>query len=217
MCRWERRCWAGWWTPWVVLWTIWDPFAAWNAARWNGKPPGIIGRAPVTVPLQTGMKVVDALVPIGRGQRELILGDRQTGKTAIVLDTLINQRDRDVICVYCAIGQRDSGMAQLIANLREQEVMDLCIVVVALGEALPGLHFASPYAATSMAEYFMEQGRDVLIIYDNLTNHARSYRGVSLLLGVLPAGRPIREISFIFIPGSWSAPPTCGPSTAAAR
>jgi F-type H+/Na+-transporting ATPase subunit alpha len=150
--------------------------------------PAIMARAPVTVPLQTGLKVVDALVPIGRGQRELILGDRQTGKTAIVLDTLINQREREVICVYCAIGQRDSAVAQLIATLREKGVMDYCIVVVAPGEALPGLHFVAPYAATSMAEYFMEKGRDVLIIYDNLTNHARSYRELSLLLR-RPPGR----------------------------
>jgi F-type H+-transporting ATPase subunit alpha len=150
--------------------------------------PAIMARAPVTVPLQTGLKVVDALVPIGRGQRELILGDRQTGKTAIVLDTLINQREREVICVYCAIGQRDSAVAQLIATLREKGVMDYCIVVVAPGEALPGLHFVAPYAATSMAEYFMEKGRDILIIYDNLTNHARSYRELSLLLR-RPPGR----------------------------
>ncbi|MCK9376939.1 MAG: alternate F1F0 ATPase, F1 subunit alpha [Syntrophobacterales bacterium] len=150
--------------------------------------PPIMDRGPVTVPLQTGLKVVDALVPIGRGQRELILGDRQTGKTAIVLDTLINQRDKGVIGVYCAIGQRDTAVAQLIADLREQGVMDYCIVVVALGEDLPGLHFVAPYAATSMAEYFMEQGRDVLIIYDNLTNHARSYRELSLLLR-RPPGR----------------------------
>ena len=150
--------------------------------------PPIMARAPVTVPLQTGLKVVDALVPIGRGQRELILGDRTTGKTAIVLDTLINQRDQDVICVYCAIGQRDSAVAGLIADLRQQGVMDYCIVVVAPGEALPGLHFVAPYAATSMAEFFMEQGRDVLIIYDNLTNHARSYRELSLLLR-RPPGR----------------------------
>ncbi len=150
--------------------------------------PPIMARAPVTVPLQTGLKVVDALVPIGRGQRELILGDRQTGKTAIVLDTIINQKDTGIICVYCAIGQRDSAVAQLIACLREQGTMDYCIVVVAPGEARPGLHYVAPYAATSMAEYFMEKGRDVLIIYDNLTNHARSYRELSLLLR-RPPGR----------------------------
>jgi F-type H+-transporting ATPase subunit alpha len=150
--------------------------------------PPIMARAPVTVPLQTGLKVVDALVPIGRGQRELILGDRQTGKTAIVLDTFINQKDTGVICIYCAIGQRDTAVAKLIADLKEQEVMDYCIVVVAPGEALPGLHFMAPYAATSMAEYFMEKGRDVLIIYDNLSNHAHSYRELSLLLR-RPPGR----------------------------
>ncbi|MDD2903357.1 MAG: alternate F1F0 ATPase, F1 subunit alpha [Syntrophales bacterium] len=150
--------------------------------------PPIMDRAPVTVPLQTGLKVVDALVPIGRGQRELILGDRQTGKTAIVLDTFINQKDTGVICVYCAIGQRDTAVAKLIADLKEREVMDYCIVVVAPGEALPGLHFVAPYAATSMAEYFMEKGRDVLIIYDNLSNHAHSYRELSLLLR-RPPGR----------------------------
>jgi F-type H+-transporting ATPase subunit alpha len=150
--------------------------------------PPIMARSPVTVPLQTGLKVVDALVPIGRGQRELILGDRTTGKTAIVLDTLINQKNQDVICVYCAIGQRDTAVAGLIADLRKQAVMDYCIVVVAPGEALPGLHFVAPYAATSMAEFFMEQGRDVLVIYDNLSNHARSYRELSLLLR-RPPGR----------------------------
>ena len=150
--------------------------------------PPIMHRAPVTVPLQTGLKVVDALIPIGRGQRELILGDRQTGKTTIALDTLLNQRDQGVICLYCSIGQRDSAVAQIIADLRRHGAMDYCTVVVAPGEAPPGLHFVAPFAATSMAEYFMEQGRDVLIIYDNLTNHARSYRELSLLLR-RPPGR----------------------------
>ena len=150
--------------------------------------PPIMHRAPVTVPLQTGLKVIDALIPIGRGQRELILGDRQTGKTTIALDTLLNQRDQGVICIYCSIGQRDSAVAKIIADLRQHGAMDYCTVVVAPGEAPPGLHFVAPYAATSMGEYFMEQGRDVLIIYDNLTNHARSYRELSLLLR-RPPGR----------------------------
>ena len=131
---------------------------------------------------------MDALIPIGRGQRELILGDRQTGKTTIALDTLLNQRDTGVICLYCSIGQRDSAVAQLIADLRRHDALKYCTVVVAQGEAPPGLHFVAPFAATSMAEYFMEQGRDVLIIYDNLTNHARSYRELSLLLR-RPPGR----------------------------
>ena len=150
--------------------------------------PAIMDRAPVTVPLQTGLKVVDALIPIGRGQRELILGDRQTGKTAIALDTIINQRGRDVLCVYCAIGQRSASVAKVIADLRAYDVMDACIVVVASGEDPPGLQFITPYAATSMAEYFMEQGRDVLIVYDDLTRHARAYRELSLLLR-RPPGR----------------------------
>ncbi|HIK30465.1 MAG TPA: alternate F1F0 ATPase, F1 subunit alpha [Oscillatoriales cyanobacterium M59_W2019_021] len=150
--------------------------------------PAIIDRAPVTVPLQTGIKAIDALIPIGRGQRELILGDRQTGKTAIALDTILNQKDRDVICVYCAIGQRSSAVAKLIADLRERRAMDYCIVVVAGGEMPPGLQYITPYAATTMAEYFTERGRDVLIVYDDLIQHARAYRELSLLLR-RPPGR----------------------------
>jgi F-type H+-transporting ATPase subunit alpha len=150
--------------------------------------PAIMDRAPVTVPLQTGLKVVDALIPIGRGQRELILGDRQTGKTAIALDTILNQRDRDVLCVYCAIGQRSASVAKVIADLHAYDAMDACMVVVASGEDPPGLQFITPYAATTMAEYFMEQGRDVLIVYDDLTRHARAYRELSLLLR-RPPGR----------------------------
>ncbi|MCK4391054.1 MAG: alternate F1F0 ATPase, F1 subunit alpha [Desulfobacterales bacterium] len=150
--------------------------------------PEIMDRDPVTVPLQTGLKVVDALIPIGRGQRELILGDRQTGKTAIALDTIINQQDKDVLCVYCAIGQRSSSVAKLIDDLRKYGAMAYCIVVVAQGEQPPGLQFIAPYAATTMAEYFMEQGLDVLIVYDDLTRHAQAYRELSLLLR-RPPGR----------------------------
>jgi len=148
----------------------------------------IMDRAPVTVPLQTGIKVIDALIPVGRGQRELILGDRQTGKTAIALDTILNQRDQNVLCVYCAIGQRASGVAKVIAALRENGAMDYTIVVVTEGNDPPGLAYIAPYAATSIAEHFMEQGRDVLIIYDDLTHHARAYRELSLLLR-RPPGR----------------------------
>jgi F-type H+-transporting ATPase subunit alpha len=150
--------------------------------------PSIMRRVPVTVPLQTGIKVVDATIPIGRGQRELILGDRQTGKTAIALDTIINQKGQDVICVYCAIGQRSSAVAKLIADLRSHQAMDYAVVVVAAGEEPPGLQFIAPYAATTIAEYFMEQGRDVLIVYDDLTRHAWAYRELSLLLR-RPPGR----------------------------
>jgi len=148
----------------------------------------IMDRAPVTVPLQTGIKVIDALIPVGRGQRELILGDRQTGKTAVALDTILNQRGQDVLCVYCAIGQRASGVAKVIANLREKGAMEYTIVVVTEGNDPPGLAYIAPYAATSIAEYFMEQGRDVLIVYDDLTHHARAYRELSLLLR-RPPGR----------------------------
>jgi F-type H+-transporting ATPase subunit alpha len=150
--------------------------------------PPIMHRDPVTVPLETGLKVIDALIPIGRGQRELILGDRQTGKTAIAVDTMINQHDKDVLCIYCAIGQRAASVAKVIADLREHDALDYCIVVVAAGEDTPGLQYVTPYAATVMGEYFMERGRDVLIIYDDLTRHARAYRELSLLLR-RPPGR----------------------------
>ncbi len=148
----------------------------------------IMDRAPVTVPLQTGLKVVDALVPIGRGQRELILGDRQTGKSAIAIDTILNQRGQDVVCVYCAIGQRSSAVAKALAVLREKGAMEYTVVVVTEGNDPPGLAYIAPYAATSIAEHFMEAGRDVLIVYDDLTHHARAYRELSLLLR-RPPGR----------------------------
>ena len=148
----------------------------------------IMDRAPVIVPLQTGLKVVDALIPIGRGQRELILGDRRTGKTAIALDAILNQRDRNVVCVYCAICQRASAVAKVVASLREKGALDYTVVVVAEGNEAPGLAYVAPYAATSIAEHFMEAGRDVLIVYDDLTHHARAYRELSLLLR-RPPGR----------------------------
>jgi F-type H+/Na+-transporting ATPase subunit alpha len=150
--------------------------------------PPIMDRAPVTVSLQTGLMVIDALIPIGRGQRELILGDRQTGKTAIAVDTILNQRGKNVVCVYCAIGQRASAVANVVANLREKGAMEYTVVVVAEGNDAPGLVYITPYAATSIAEHFMEKGRDVLIVYDDLTHHARAYRELSLLLR-RPPGR----------------------------
>ena len=148
----------------------------------------IMDRAPVTVPLQTGLKVIDALIPIGRGQRELILGDRQTGKTAIAIDAILNQRDQNVICVYCAIGQRASSVAKAIATLKEKGALEYTVVMVADGNDAPGLEYITPYAATSIAEHFMIAGRDVLIVYDDLTQHARAYRELSLLLR-RPPGR----------------------------
>jgi F-type H+/Na+-transporting ATPase subunit alpha len=150
--------------------------------------PEIMDRAPVVVPLETGLKVIDALIPVGRGQRELILGDRQTGKTAIALDTILNQRGKNVVCVYCAIGQRASAVAKVVEILRENGAMDYTVVVVAEGNDAPGITYIAPYAATSVAEYFMEKGRDVVIVYDDLTQHARAYRELSLLLR-RPPGR----------------------------
>jgi F-type H+-transporting ATPase subunit alpha len=136
----------------------------------------------------TGLKAVDALIPIGRGQRELILGDRQTGKTAVAVDTILNQKGKDVLCLYCAIGQRSSSVARVIAQLREHGALDYTTVVVVEGDEPPGLQYVAPYAATTMAEYFMEQGSDVLVVFDDLTQHARAYRELSLLLR-RPPGR----------------------------
>lgn len=148
----------------------------------------IMDRAPVTVPLQTGIKVVDALIPVGRGQRELILGDRQTGKTAVALDTMINQRDKGVLCVYCAIGQRSSSVARVIDDLRRFKALDYTVVITTTEDDPPGEQFVAPYAAMSIAEHFMYQGRDVLVVLDDLTKHARAYRELSLLLR-RPPGR----------------------------
>jgi len=150
--------------------------------------PAIMDRGPVAVPLQTGLVVIDALIPVGRGQRELILGDRQTGKTAIALDAILNQRGQNVVCVYCAIGQRASGIAKAVASLKAKGAMAYTVVVVTEGSDAPGLAYIAPYAATSIAESFMKAGRDVLIVYDDLTHHARAYRELSLLLR-RPPGR----------------------------
>lgn len=148
----------------------------------------IMDRAAVSVPLKTGLKVIDALIPVGRGQRELILGDRKTGKTAIALDTIINQRHENVICVYCAIGQRAANIAHTIALLRQHQALEYSVIVATEGSDPSGLSYIAPYAATSVAEYFMQQGRDVLIVYDDLTEHARAYRELSLLMR-RPPGR----------------------------
>ncbi|PQA89569.1 alternate F1F0 ATPase, F1 subunit alpha [Hyphococcus luteus] len=160
------------------------------AERWpiERPAPAIMDRAPVAEPLQTGLKSVDAAIPIGRGQRELILGDRQTGKTAVAVSAILNQKNEDVVCIYCAIGQRASAVARVIDQLEKGGMRQRTIVVAASGEEAPGLQFVAPYAATSMAEYFMEKGRDVLIVYDDLTRHARAYRELSLLLR-RPPGR----------------------------
>jgi len=165
-----------------------EPLAARERLPIERPAAAIMDRAPVTEPLQTGIKVIDALIPIGRGQRELILGDRQTGKTAIALGAVLNQRGQNVVCVYCAIGQRASAVAKAVAVLRENSAMDHTVVVVTEGDDPPGLAYIAPYAATSIAERFVEAGRDVLIVYDDLTQHAQAYRELSLLLR-RPPGR----------------------------
>jgi len=167
-----------------------DAGAIETSERWpvERDAPAIMARAPVGTPLQTGLKAVDALVPIGRGQRELILGDRQAGKTALAVDTIINQRGTDVICIYCAVGQRGTAVARVVDRLRQAKAMAGTVVLVAAGEDPPGLRFLAPYAAMSLGEHFMGQGRDVLLVYDDLTRHARAYRELSLLLR-RPPGR----------------------------
>ena len=150
--------------------------------------PAIIDRAPVTVPMSTGAKVVDALIPIGRGQRELILGDRQTGKTGLAVDCIINQKGQRMICIYCAIGQRSSSVAKVVADLRQHGAAAYSIVLFAPGDAPPGQLFIAPYAAMAMGEYFMRKGLDALVVFDDLSQHARAYRELSLLLR-RPPGR----------------------------
>ncbi len=154
----------------------------------ESEAPGIIERKGVSVPLQTGIKAIDSMIPIGRGQRELIIGDRQTGKTEIVIDTIINQKNTDVICIYVAIGQKNSSVVQLVNNLTEAGAMDYTIVVSASASESAPLQYVAPYSGCAMAEYFREQGKDVLIIYDDLSKHAVAYRALSLLIR-RPPGR----------------------------
>ncbi|MBO5649665.1 MAG: F0F1 ATP synthase subunit alpha, partial [Clostridia bacterium] len=152
------------------------------------KAPGIIERKSVSEPLQTGIKAIDAMIPIGRGQRELIIGDRQTGKTVIATDTIINQRGKDVICIYVAIGQKNSTVAQLVETLSENGAMDYTIIVSATASEMAPIQYIAPYSGVTMAEYFMDQGKDVLIVYDDLSKHAVAYRALSLLIR-RPPGR----------------------------
>ncbi|MBQ4381503.1 MAG: F0F1 ATP synthase subunit alpha [Oscillospiraceae bacterium] len=150
--------------------------------------PGIIQRKSVSVPLQTGIKAIDSMIPIGRGQRELIIGDRQTGKSTIALDTIINQKGQNVICIYVAIGQKRSTVAQVVANLEAAGAMDYTIVVSATASELAPMQYIAPYSGCAMGEYFMQQGKDVLVIYDDLSKHAVAYRAISLLIR-RPPGR----------------------------
>ncbi|WP_290772308.1 F0F1 ATP synthase subunit alpha [Anaerofustis sp.] len=156
--------------------------------RADVKASGVIERKSVTVPLQTGYKAIDSLIPIGRGQRELIIGDRQTGKTALAVDTILNQKDEDVICVYVAIGQKASTVAQIVGTLEEYGAMDYTTVVCATASEMAPLQYLAPYSGCAIAEYFMDKGKDVLIVYDDLSKHAVAYRSMTLLLR-RPPGR----------------------------
>lgn len=150
--------------------------------------PGVVRRKPVNVPLQTGIKAIDALIPIGRGQRELIIGDRGTGKTTIAVDTIINQKKENVICIYCAIGQKNSKVATTVDLLKKKSAMKYTIIVNASASDSVAMQYLAPYAASAIGEYFMDKGKDVLIVYDDLTKHAWAYRQISLILR-RPAGR----------------------------
>ncbi len=150
--------------------------------------PGVMARQSVTVPLQTGIKAIDAMIPIGRGQRELIIGDRQTGKTAIALGTILNQADQDTICVYVCIGQKRSSLAQIQGILEKHNAMSYTVLVAATASSPASMQFLAPYAGVAIAEYFLAQGKDVLVVYDDLTKHAQAYREISLLLR-RPSGR----------------------------
>lgn len=164
------------------------PIAAETFAPVEQPAPAIVDRALVTRPLATGLLVIDSMIPLGRGQRELIIGDRETGKTAIAIDTIINQRSSDVICVYAAVGQKASSVAEAIEAVRQYGAPERCLFVVGEGNTAPGLQWLTPYAACTMAEYFMARGRDALLVIDDLTKHAAVYRQVSLLLR-RPPGR----------------------------
>jgi F-type H+-transporting ATPase subunit alpha len=164
------------------------PIAAEGYRPIEAQAPGIIERQHVDTPLQTGIKAIDSMIPIGRGQRELIIGDRQTGKTTIATDTILNQKGKDVICIYVAIGQKRSTVAQVVENLTVGGAMDYTIVVSATASELAPMQYIAPYSGCTMGEHFMHQGKNVLVIYDDLSKHAVAYRAISLLIR-RPPGR----------------------------
>ncbi len=175
-------------TPWGQPIDDKGPIDAADYRAIESPAPGILDRQPVKQPLQTGIKAIDSMIPIGRGQRELIIGDRQTGKTVIATDTIINQKGKDVLCIYVAIGQKRSTVASLVENLEKNGAMAYTTVVCATASELSPLQYIAPYAGCAMGEYFMYQGKHVLIIYDDLSKHAVAYRALSLLIR-RPPGR----------------------------
>ena len=175
------------------------PIDAKKYAPIESPAPGILKRKSVSVPLQTGIKAIDSMIPIGRGQRELIIGDRQTGKTTLASDTIINQKGKDVICIYVAIGQKRSTVAQLVSTLDAAGAMDYTIVVSATASELAPLQYIAPYSGCTMGEYFMHDGKDVLVIYDDLSKHATAYRALSLLIR-RPPGREAYPGDVFYLP-----------------
>src|SRR3954465_3103988 len=174
--------------------------------RADFKAPGVVQRQPVEEPLQTGIKAIDAMIPIGRGQRELIIGDRQTGKSQIAIDTIINNRDQDIVSVYVAIGQRMSTVVQVAETLREHDALDNTIIVAAPADEAAPIKFMAPYAGCAMAEYFLYNGKHALVIYDDLTKHAYAYRQMSLLLR-RPPGREAYPGDVFSLPRRLPHPP----------
>ena len=178
--------------------------------------PGIIQRKHVSRPLQTGIKAIDAMIPIGRGQRELIIGDRQTGKSTIATDTILNQKGKEVICIYVAIGQKRSTVAQVVSNLTLGGAMDYTVVVSATASELAPMQYIAPYTGCAIGEHFMHQGKDVLVIYDDLSKHAVAYRAISLLIRRPPTAKLTPATFSICTPVCWSVQPSCPTLWAAA-
>lgn len=185
------------------------PIATTEYRNLESRAPNVVQRQPVKEPLQTGLKAIDSMIPIGRGQRELIIGDRQTGKTAIAIDTIINQRGGDVYCIYVAIGQKQSTVAQVVATLEEHGAMDYTTVISASAGTPAPLQYFAPYAGVAIGEYFMHKGKHALCIYDDLSKHAQSYRQLSLLLRRLRVVRRTPVMFSICTLASSSVPLSC--------
>ncbi len=192
------------------------PIASAETRPLEFKAPGVVDRQPVTEPVQTGIKAIDSMIPIGRGQRELIIGDRSTGKTALLVDTILNQADQDLICIYVAIGQKSSTVKQVYERLKDAGAMDYTIIVHAPANEAAPMKWMAPYAGCAMGEYFMFQGKHVLCMYDDLTKHADAYRQMSLLLRRPPAARRSRATSSTSTRGCSSGRASCRTSSAQA-